>query len=90
MSVLNQGLVATVVALILSLNVLAADTIEVNGGAVDHASLSVASIDPDAQLQVHPFDSTQADLGRAKHRDTAERVATTIPHLLAVDIVEAL
>lgn len=67
-----------------------ADSIQVNGQAVDHASLSVATISRDANLRVHPFDASHADLGKAKHRDTAERAASTVTHLLAIDIVESL
>lgn len=67
-----------------------ADTIEINDVDVDHASLRVPAIARNASFTINAFDISQADLGNAKHRDTAERAAASVPHLLAVDIVESL
>ena len=47
-------------------------------------------ISKDQPLHVRLFDSTNADLGKPKHRDTAEMLAKSAPHLVAVDIVEVL
>lgn len=67
-----------------------ADTIEINDAGVDHASLRVPAIARDESFTISVFDVSQVDLGNAKHRDTAERAAASVPHLLAVDIVESL
>ena len=47
----------------------------------------ISKIEP---FHVQLFDVADADLGKPKHRDTAEMLARSAPHLLAVDIVEAL
>ena len=70
--------------------IFAADTILITNQALDHAVLNVDRISKDSALRVQLFDSTRADLGKPKHRDTAELLARSAPHLLAVDIVEAL
>lgn len=68
----------------------AADSIQITKQDVDHATLNVGRISKDAPLYVQLFDSSNADLGKPKHRDTAELLARSAPHLLAVDIVETL
>lgn len=68
----------------------AAEPVHVSKQAVDHASLYVDRISRDRPLHVRLFDSANADLGKPKHRDTAEMLAKSAPHLVAVDIVEAL
>lgn len=67
-----------------------AGTIEIHDQAVNRASLSVATISRDAGLTINTFDISQVDLRNAKHRDTAERAAASVPQLLAVDITESL
>ena len=69
---------------------LGADTIHVTKQALDHATLHVDQISKEQPFHVRLFDSTNADLGKPKHRDTAELLARSAPYLLAVDIVEAL
>ena len=61
-----------------------------NDKGVDRSNLVADGIAKDAAILVHAFDASGADLGKFKHRDTAERAAETAPHLLAVDIVETL
>ena len=68
----------------------AADLIKAKTAAVDSAAVSEDSITRNSPLHVQLFDSTYADLGNPKHRDTAELLAMSAPHLLAVDIVESL
>jgi len=58
--------------------------------AVDSATLKIDQISRQLPFHVRLFDVTQADLGNPKHRDTAEMLARTAPHLLAVDIVNSL
>jgi hypothetical protein len=62
----------------------------VNGEPVDHAELSSPKIDKGATIYVQEFSTSSANLGKAKHRATAERVVSVMPHLLAVDLVESL
>jgi hypothetical protein len=58
--------------------------------SVDHATVNAQKIAKDWSIRVHLFDSSDADLGKPKHMDTARVLASTTPHLLAVDIVESL
>ena len=71
-------------------NIFAADMIRTTTAAVDRAAVSESGIGRDSPLHVQLFDATHADLGKPKHRDTAELLARSAPHLLAVDIVESL
>ena len=71
-------------------NVGAADSFRVTDAAVDQASVSVGRISKDQSVHVQLFDSTRANLGKPKHLDTAQMLARSAPHLLAVDIVESL
>jgi hypothetical protein len=68
----------------------AADMIRTTTAAVDRAAVSESRITRDSPLHVQLFDAIHADLGNPKHRDTAELLARSAPHLLAVDIVESL
>ena len=68
----------------------AADTIQITKQTLDHAQLNLDRISKVEPLHVQLFDVASADLGKPKHRDTAEMLARSAPHLLAVDIVEAL
>ena len=68
----------------------AADMTRTATAAVDSAAVSEYRIARDSPLHVQLFDSAHADLGSPKHRDTAELLARSAPHLLAVDIVESL
>ena len=68
----------------------AAEPIHISKQAVDRATLYVEQIPKDRPLHIRLFDSANADLGKPKHRDTAEMLARSAPHLVAVDIVEAL
>jgi len=71
-------------------NMSAAETIQVTKQTLDHAQLSLDRISKTTPFHVQLFDSSKADLGKTKHRDTAEMLARSAPHLLAVDIVESL
>jgi len=84
------AVIGTMIVIGTNSSAFAADTIEINGAAVDHASLGVPAIDSNARLQVHTFNSSHAKLGQATHSDTAQRAASAVPHLLAADLVEAL
>ena len=67
-----------------------ADTIQVTKQTLDHAELTLDRISKIAPFHVQLFDAANADLGKPKYLDTAEMLARSAPHLLAVDIVEAL
>lgn len=71
-------------------NSYAAESIRVTDAAVDNVTLSADRISKDQSIHVQLFNSADAYLGKPKHRDTAELLARSAPHLLAVDIVEAL
>ncbi len=68
----------------------AAESFRVTDAAVDNVTLSADQISKDQSIHVQLFSSADADLGKPKHRDTAELLARSAPHLLAVDIVESL
>jgi len=70
--------------------VLADSPITIKHTPVDHATLHAKKIDRNAPLHVHLFEADTANLGKAKHQDTALLMAHTVPHLLAVDVVESL
>ena len=69
---------------------LAAETIKISKQPLDHAELKLDRLSKSEPFHIQLFDVTYADLGKPKHRDTAEMLARSAPHLLAVDIVEAL
>jgi len=71
-------------------NIHAADLARVTNAPVDKAAVSVERIAKDSPIHVQLFDSANADLGKPRHQDTAAMLARSAPHLLAVDIVEAL
>jgi len=71
-------------------NSYAAESFRVTNAAVDNVTLSTDRISKDQSIHVQLFNSADAYLGKPKHRDTAELLARSAPHLLAVDIVEAL
>ncbi len=62
----------------------------VRGDPVDHAELKAPEIAPGSRIYVREFSTADANLGKSKHRDTAERLVSVIPHLLAIDLVEEL
>ena len=70
--------------------VLAGDPINVQHGPLDQATLQVGKISRDAPVHVYLFDTSNVKMGKAKHKDTARLMAGTVPHLLAVDIVEGM
>ncbi|RLA34576.1 MAG: hypothetical protein DRR11_02475 [Gammaproteobacteria bacterium] len=89
----KTGLAAFGIAVFLYLangNSYAAESIRVTDAAVDNVTLSADRISRDQSIHVQLFNSADAYLGKPKHRDTAELLARSAPHLLAVDIVEAL
>jgi len=89
----NYGLAAFgigIAAFLCLANSNAAESFRVTNAAVDNATLSTDRISKDQSIHVQLFNSADAYLGKPKHRDTAELLARSAPHLLAVDIVEAL
>ena len=62
----------------------------VRGDPVDHANLKVPKIAPGSTIYVKEFSTADANLGKSRHKDTAERLVSVIPHLLAIDLVEEL
>ncbi len=62
----------------------------VRGDPVDHANLKVPKIAPGSTIYVKEFSTADANLGKSRHNDTAERLVSVIPHLLAIDLVEEL
>ena len=57
---------------------------------VDRSRVYAEPISMDAPIHVRLFDTSRADLGKHSVRDTANAMVKSAPHLLAVDIVEAL
>ena len=81
----------TMIGMLLWINIgMADDPLKIHNQDVDQGILNVMRISSSATLLVKIFDSSNANLGNPKHRDTAELLARTTPHLLAVDIVESL
>lgn len=80
----------TKTTIILIAGALSLSSAEGSDKGVDHSRIIASGINRDAAIVVHAFDSSQADLGSFKHIDTATRAAETVPHLLAIDIVETL
>lgn len=62
----------------------------VHGDPVDHAELKATKIAADSTIYVKDFSTTDSNLGKFKHTNTAERLVSVIPHLLAIDLVEEL
>ena len=62
----------------------------VRGDPVDHANLKVPKIAPGSTIYVKEFSTADANLSKSRHKDTAERLVSVIPHLLAIDLVEEL
>ena len=60
------------------------------GGKMDSSQVNVGELSKTTAIHVHLFDTSGADLGNPKSRDTASAMAKSAPHLLAADIVEAL
>lgn len=83
-------IIPTVVALLANSFVLADGPINIKNGPLDQITLHVGKITRDTPVHVHLFDTSGVKLGKAKHQDTARLMASTAPHLLAVDIVEGL
>jgi hypothetical protein len=84
------GVGIAVIACVAGGRMSAADTIQVTKQTLDHVELKLDRISKTEPFHVQLFDVADADLGKPKHRDTAEMLARSAPHLLAVDIVEAL
>ena len=57
---------------------------------MDSSQVNAGDLSKTTAIHVHLFDTTGADLGKPKFRDTANAMAKSAPHLLAADIVEAL
>ncbi len=62
----------------------------VRGDPVDHAELKAPKVAPGSTIYVKEFSVDDANLGKSKHKDTAERLVSIIPHLFAIDLVEEL
>ena len=84
------GVGIAVLACVAGVHIAAADTVRITKQTLDHAELNLDRISKSTPFHVQLFDSANADLGTPKHRDTAEMLARSAPHLLAVDIVDAL
>ena len=59
-------------------------------GAMDEENLHGGGLTKSTAIHIHPFDTSRADLGSPKFRDTATAMAKSAPHLLATDIVATL
>ena len=57
---------------------------------MDSAQVIAGEIEKSTSIHIHLFDTSGADLGNPKFRDTASAMAKSAPHLLATDIVEEL
>jgi hypothetical protein len=60
------------------------------GGKMDSQAVYTGGLSKEAAIHIHPFSTTEADLGKPKSRDTATAMSKSAPHLLATDIVETL
>lgn len=60
------------------------------GGELDHKEILSGEISRETPIHVHPFSTSEADLGNPKFIDTANAMAKSAPHLLATDIVATL
>ena len=83
-------IVPFMITLLVSSYVSADSPITVNNGPLDQTTLHVGKITRDAPVHIYLFDTSNVKLGKAKHQDTARLMAGTVPHLLAVDIVEGM
>ena len=63
----------------------AAETQRKSSQTLDHVKLKSDRISKSEPFHVQLFDITDTDLGKPKHRDIAEMLARSAPHLLAVD-----
>lgn len=59
-------------------------------GKMDSQRILSGTLSKKTALHIHPFSTSQADLGNQKYRDTAITMAKSAPHLLATDIVDTL
>lgn len=59
-------------------------------GAMDYTRVHGGELSKDQAIHIHLFGTEDADLGKAKFRDTANAMVKSAPHLLATDIVESL
>lgn len=59
-------------------------------GALDYHEVYGGNLSKKTAIHIHPFSTSEADLGKPKYRDTANAMAKSAPHLLATDIVESL
>ena len=85
---MNQGIrsISTLVICLLILSSQAALATD----KMDSAQVIAGELSKSTSIHVHLFDTSGADLGNPKFRDTASAMAKSAPHLLATDIVEAL
>ena len=83
-------MIIILITLFVSSPTLASDSIKVKDGPLDQIRLNTGIISRDALLHIHLFAVSNVNLGKAKHQDTARMMAKTVPHLLAIDIVESL
>ena len=66
-------------------------SLEVNAaGKMDSQNILSGKLSKTTSIHIHPFSTSEADLGNPKFRDTASAMAKSAPHLLATDIVESL
>ena len=86
----RDKLVATSACAMLAIAHVALAEAIVSGDPVDHARLSAPAIEPGSTIYVEDFSTADANLGKAKHQDTAERLVSVLPHLLTIDLVEEL
>ena len=59
-------------------------------GKMDSQNILSGKLFKTTSIHIHPFSTSEADLGNPKFRDTAKAMAKSAPHLLAADIVESL
>ncbi|NQX90451.1 MAG: DUF4410 domain-containing protein [Halioglobus sp.] len=57
---------------------------------MDSQNIFSGALSKSAPIHIHPFSTSEADLGNPKFRDTANAMVKSAPHLLAADIVESL
>ena len=57
---------------------------------MDSQNILTGKLSKSTPIHIHPFDTSEADLGNPKFRDTAKAMAKSAPHLLAADIVESM
>ncbi len=59
-------------------------------GKMDSQNILSGKLSKSTPIHIHPFGTSEADLGNPKFRDTANAMVKSAPHLLATDIVESM